>query len=400
MKQLSCEQCRERWDELIDKSTFEAIPPELATVRAHLENCAACRKTFDLRIAARHELQHLPAQKAPASLRGNILRQIETPEKPSVFGQPWLASLFTSPRRLAWASGAIMTVFVVALLMRPERQQQILQPAPEVLSSSAQKKAPADFPPPQPAAPPKSKKTASTPKVLSTKPHHATSGNSVPAIPPRQKIPTATGKSTRLIAPAPKTVPDKTTPMATRDTGTGEPAAPPAAVLPHPDARINEDAQPQNFALRAPVNNDSASPQPKGDKTTATAKYSARNAEIQADSANRSMGQSAPAPGFAGESMPTFKSQTVRKTISWTKTIASDYDVSNAEIVITLKKGLAFEDSSASTQTLWRGMLSRGKQIPLHLNLLRDSDQTGKLQLKMIDTDTRKVLLDKEFEVK
>jgi hypothetical protein len=294
MKQLSCDQCRERWDELIDKSTFEATSPELATVRAHLESCAACRKTFDLLIAARRELQHLPAQKAPASLRGNILRQIETPEKPGVFGQPWLTSLFASPQRLAWASGALMTVFVVALLMRPERQQQILQPAPDILSSSDQKKAPADIPQPQSATPPKSRETSSAPKVLTTKPHRAASGNVAPANPPLQKKPDATSKSTRLLSPAPKPVPDKNTPLTKQDTSIGELTAPSAPAPPRPDARINEDAQPQNFALRAPTNNDSIAPQPKADEAAATAKYSDRHAEIQANSANRSMGQARP----------------------------------------------------------------------------------------------------------
>jgi len=377
MKQLSCDQCRERWEELINKSTFEA-DPQFADVRAHLESCADCRKIFDLLIATRQELQQLPSQKAPVSLRANILRQIENPQKQSV---PWWSSLFVSPQRLAWASGAIVAVFLVALLMRPEHQTQILQTAPKVLSNHGQiEEHNHTFQQPQ-IAPPKPAEKLPAKKAAPQKPQKIS-----PAKPSRpvNKFKHSQKPLASVPRPAPNNNQDASAPQKIRPVQKSEQPK-------------NISPQPQLSGPPAPINNNSLANGQSANEAADMAK-----SPIPPKIMQRSMATGARGPEGSVGAMQTFKSQRAHAIINWSKIITSDYDVANAKIIVILEDGLTFADETQnqSERTLWQGTLFRGKQIPLNISLHSDDRESAKLQLKMIDTDTQKVLLDKTFDVK
>jgi hypothetical protein len=394
MKHLSCDQCRERWDELINKSTFEA-DSQFADVRAHLESCADCQKTFDLLIASRQELQQFPAQKAPASLRANIRAQIEKPLEQNI---PWWHSFFVSPQRLAWASGAIVALFLVALLMRPERQTQIMQSEQKVLSNRGQVEQHNNRQSQLPAAPSSSEKKSAMQKAapknskvdspLNLPDHKQNQKKTTPLKSAREskqqhKPIASASKST------PKTSPHISAPLkmqAPQNHGLEKPAVPSA----------------ERFAPPAPINKDSTENETSPNEAAGLAKTYAQDSANQQDSMNNSMAQGARGPEGPAGPIQSLKSQNASAIIHWSKTIISDYDVANAKIVLTLEGGLAFTDENPNKtdRILWQGTLFRGKKIPLTVDLHRVSNGTAKVHLKMINADTQKVLLDKTFDVK
>lgn len=398
MKQLSCDQCRERWDELINKSTFEA-DPQFADVRAHLESCADCQKTFDLLVATRQELQHFPAQKAPASLRANILGQIEKPQEQHL---PWWHSFLVSPQRLAWATGAIVTVFVVALLMRPEHQRPVMQTASQALSNREQVQEHNSAPPQAPIGSQEPNDDLPAEKVLPEKPR------ATALVKPQKRSHEDSGVSKNLkqqqksVTPTPKPAPDKEkdspAPSANKQLLT------PPEVQPSLNQGPQKSVAPESpqFAAPAPANNNSAVNELWANDAAGIAKSSSQDSANQQDSMNSSAAKGARGPQGATGSMQVFKAQKVPAIIHWSKTITSDYDVANAKITVTLQEGLTFADDSQShaERTLWRGTLYRGKQISLNVDLQRSSDHAGKLQLKMINADTQKVLLEKTFDTR
>lgn len=382
MKHLTCDQCRERWDESIDKSTFEASV-QSADVRAHLESCADCRKKLNLLVAARQELQQLPSQKAPVSLRANILSQIEKPQN-----VPWWNSLLVSPRRLTWASGAIVAIFVVALLMRPERQTQVLQIEPKVLSNRGQIEEHNSISPQQSVAPPKETNDSSAKKVRSQKPHaKSTAPQRLRDNPVKSRFADALKPKQIHIASASKPV---------SDSDQNLPRQRKEQPLQNAAPRKNVVSQPQHFASPSAINNDSITNEQTPNGAAGVAKFSSPNFAIQSDSASRAI-----APK-ANEVQNSVGETSAFKMIHWSNIITSDYDVANAKIIVTLEDGLTFADDSPdnSSHILWQGTLLRGKQIPLNIDLRSDSNEAAKLHLVMIDTDTQKLLLDKVFDVK
>jgi len=386
MKQLSCEQCRERWDELIHKSTLEA-DSQSADVRAHLENCADCRKKIELLIAARQELQQLPPQQAPVSLRANILNEIEKSREHRL---PWWHSFLVSPQRLAWATGAIVAIFVVALFMRPEHQIPITPPAPKVLSNRAQveqhnqiQAQPRIVPSPpvekrvtQKAGPEKPK----TKSAVNSSGHQKAAPENNHADKSRQPQKIKATPELHHNRPAPSAAHRMAAPAKMPSSHKDEAKKPAAADAGH-------------FASQAAASNDFA-PKETAKSAAGFAKPSAQNFAGQQDSMNRSMKNA--------ESIHAFEAQNSPGIIHWSKVITSDYDVANAKISVTLQEGLAFADESQkdAERVLWQGTLFRGKQIPLDVDLRHSSTRAAKLHLVMIDTDTQKVLLDKTFDVK
>jgi hypothetical protein len=368
MKQLSCARCRARWDDLLSKSTF-ADSPESAEVRAHLETCADCRKAFNLLVAAREELHRLPAQKAPASLRADILSQIESQPKTEKFR---LSGWFVSPQRLAWAGGALVTIFLVALLIRPERRTAVFQTVPEEeLSNHEQMRehnnAYSQKVSPQATLPLHHKPGKKSMAPAKTKPRHADSVK--PSLPAAAKSkPAAPQKKIEKIIPAP--APAK---MPAIKKSPGLDVIPP---------QVRRDV----LANGVQGNQDRSVP-----KEASPTIHSADNYQAP-------LRRSAPA-GLAAPQQ-AFKAEAISPVIHWSKTITSDYDVAHAAITMTLEEGLAFEDNHPATRTLWEGALHRGQQISLNIDLQRTSGQEGKLRLKMIDTETQKVLLEKELTVK
>jgi len=401
MKQLSCDQCRERWDELIHKSTFEA-DSQFADVRAHLESCADCRKIFELLAATRQELQELPAQKAPASLRANILNQIEKPQEQHI---PWWRSFLVSPQHLAWASGAIVAVFVVALLMRPEHQTPVMQIAPKVLTNRGQVEEHNSAPPQVSISPSKPKgdlpaKDLSAEKVLPEKPL-AKPLEKAPKVKLQTKTRAKLGatkktkQQQKLVTPALESASDKKREL---------PAPNPNRQLSTMQSQQKSEQQknpPQHLAPPAPIMSDSAANEPRTNEKDGIAKSYSQNSANQQDSMNRSAARALRASEVPAGAIQKFKVQKVPVTIHWSKTITSDYDVANAEITVTLQNGLAFADDTPShvKRTWWRGTLHRGKQIPLEIDLHRTSENDAKLHVLMIDSDTGKVLLDKNFKL-
>lgn len=390
MKQLSCAQCRAHWNDLISE-TFAADSSESVEVQAHLATCADCRKEFDLLVAARRELQQLPAQKAPATLRAAIRNQIENQPKPAPWWQAWLDSFSVSPQRLAWAGSALFTVFLVALLMRPERQAAILQTAPKVLSNQEQIQqhnqprtqppiAPVTVSPKKGRQPHTTSKTHNTPVTVTEKdlPRHKTSTYySAPSHPFQSNFVAST--------PIPKPHQGIRTPS------TDKPVPAPAPLLQKP-------AQQETFSPAA------------GQPAPAASTNSDQATRLQG-----SVGQAAPAFTVNGSSgsVPmmrsmaadsavqnrAFKARSAPEEIHWSKTVTSDQDAAHAEISLELESGLAFadaDDTSPLKRTLWEGQLHRGQQIPLNATLVRTSNQAGKLHLIMTDMDTQKVLLDEE----
>jgi hypothetical protein len=394
MKQLSCDQCRARWDELINKSTLEA-DSQFADVHAHLESCADCQKIFELLIASRQELQQFPAQKASASLRANVLAQIEKPMKRNF---PWWHSFFVSPQRLAWASGAIMAIFIVALLMRPERQTQIMHSEQKVLSNRGQVEQHNTMQSQLPVASSSSEnksvmqKTApKNPKVDSPlnlpghkeKPKKTTLLKSAQKSKHQQKPIASASKSTPKTSQNISVPPKMQTPQ---NHGLGKPVGPHAEL----------------FVPPAPTSNTSTENETSPNEAAGLAKMYAQDSTNQQDSMNGSMAQGARGPEGQAGSVQSFKSQNASAIIHWSKTIISDYEVTSAKIVLTLEGELMFADESPNKteRILWQGTLFRGKKIPLNIDLHRVSNGTAKVHLKMINADTQKVLLDKTFDVK
>ncbi len=80
---ITCDTCRERWDELLNDSPSGASPTEaaqaseLAQAREHLAQCAQCQGEFALLQAARQELHVFPVMAAPVDLRARIRQQLE-----------------------------------------------------------------------------------------------------------------------------------------------------------------------------------------------------------------------------------------------------------------------------------------------------------------------------------
>ena len=383
MKQLSCEQCRERWDELIHKSTLEA-DSQSADVRAHLENCADCRKDFELLIAAKQELQQLPPQKAPASLRANILNEIEKSREHHL---PWWHAFLVAPQRLAWASGAIAAVFLVALLMRPEHQIPITPPAPKVLSNRAQVEQQNQIQA-QPRVVPSPVEKRGTQKATPEKPKTKSAANSSAHeknVPERNVGKSRQPQKIKAMPELPHNLP---APSAAHRM-----AAPAKMPFSHKDKAEKQAAvDAGQFAPQAAARNDFA-PKETAKSAAGFAKPSPQNFAGQQDSMNRSM--------KTAESIHAFEAHNSPGIIHWSKVITSDYDVANAKISVTLQEGLAFADESQkdAERALWQGTLFRGKQIPLDVDLRHNSTRAAKLHLVMIDTDTQKVLLDKIFDV-
>ncbi|MEO6907483.1 MAG: hypothetical protein ABI210_06295 [Abditibacteriaceae bacterium] len=395
MKQLSCDQCRERWDDLINKSTFEA-DPQFADVCAHLESCADCRKTFDLLVGATQELQQLPTQKAPTSLRANIISQIEKPQQQSV---PWWHSFLISSQRLAWASGAIVAIFVVALLLRPEYQSQVNKTVPQRLSNQAQVEEHNSAPLQPSISSSKPNNDSHAKKVLPGKPHTVKLAKS--PTPKLQRPPYIESGSAKNSKPHQIEIAPKPKPVASSDTPLSEQLKDQPLQKPTPSK--SSVPQAQRFAAPAPINNDFAANEGTVNKAAGIAQSSSQDSAIQSmPPTNRIMPQEAEGPEGRGGAAAMFKSQSKHQIIHWSKTITSDYDVTNAKIIATLEEGLTFAGDSQgqSERIVWQGTLSRGKQIPLDIDLQRVSDGIGELHLRMINADTQKVLLNKTLEVK
>lgn len=87
---ITCETCRERWDELFNNSPQGASQSgtnevsEQAEVREHLAHCVQCQGEFALLKVAREELHVFPVMAAPLDLRARIRQQLEAEAVASV----------------------------------------------------------------------------------------------------------------------------------------------------------------------------------------------------------------------------------------------------------------------------------------------------------------------------
>jgi len=412
MKQLSCDQCRAHWDELISKSTFTADNPEMANVKAHLETCAECRKTFDLLSAARREMQAFPAQQAPTSLRANIHSQL-TEEPPQYVWLASLAAFFRSPQKVAWAGSAAVAIFLVAFLMRPESQQAVLKDNPKVLSNRDQvtlqnqqhdkeaktqsptmpspKEAPLTKPTKRPKSP--TKATAQTPKH--TVRHRYPIIKAQPK--PTSNAPKIQPETT--IAPKPN---QKQQPPKQQIT---KPA-------PNPAPATSEDTPPtQKEEPKAPVYEHYSAPaaattQATEDRATAPAP------RAYGKSMDSNRGASAPPVVTKGPSGPagiaTVDKQRMQRsspeTFSWHQQITAKSDVEHAAIYATLDQGLSFakpSEESEDKHLVWEGAMKEGQKFTVALSLrVQNNDESRFIHLSAVDTDNQKVLWTDTFEVK
>jgi|GEM_PF-5654615 len=410
MKQLSCAQCRARWDELISKSTFEADTLEMAEVAAHLESCAECRNAFELLSAARQEMQQLPAQKAPASLRASIRSQIT--EQPT--HSSWLNSLamfFRSPQRVAWAGSAALAIFLVAFLMRPEHQNAVLQDTSKVLSNRDQvtlqnqqhddeaknddakdhevKTTPQATPqkPQQPSSKP-TQKAASQEQTKATRHKHSATSKRprrAPGAKPTPFVPRPRPKT--AIAPKPQTSKSTQQPTPTKEPPQENATEPPV---------VERYSTPAAATTKAAEDTSSTPPPAPAP---------------QAELADANKGAAAPAFSAKGPSGPPGRnSQRMQKTasgvISWHQQITAKSDVAHAEIYAELDPALSFADTSndnAPKRLVWKGAMQTGQKITLALSL-RANEQSADQQkpfvhLTVIDADNEKVLWKDKFEV-
>ncbi len=196
---ITCEQCRERLNDLLDETSLSPSDSALRDLRSHVAGCAPCTHDLTLLRAAQSELRAMPEVPAPAALRSRVLSALEAEKAPAKRGLgAAFAAFLQRPTRVAWAGGALATAcFLMILAQAPEIQNSNTQ-LNETKSRSAEFAAPS----PEKQERPEGEAIRSSAGAAAKKPP----GNSAPAAP---KIAAARrdNSSAAPIAPSPTPTP-------------------------------------------------------------------------------------------------------------------------------------------------------------------------------------------------